>query len=272
MYHFLHFLFTLFPIFSPYFHFFVESKTPPRSPILKNSASRLHRKNLEKGNHAKARLDEKHALWYNAEKQTFKSRRKDMIVYVTKATAERYKVPLPEGLPSPVKEFVGQLIELERDDSLLEWGAKLFYFDRRKCLVVSNFASKFTLFLADIKMKDFPRINELIEGYLFDIYSDNAEMTRLLNCLFHDHPLMMFSKLQDKGRIAHLNYILGSFADDGDRLYEFIEDGILQTKKFNKICNCEYFVSRRVDGKKTYVHPAETFEELLKKRYSPHEV
>jgi len=73
-----------------------------------------------------------------------------MIIYATKLTFERYKLKLPAELTPPIDRIAQAVIEKESGDKLLEWGAKLFYFDKRKCIQVVNFASKFTLFLIDM--------------------------------------------------------------------------------------------------------------------------
>ena len=190
-----------------------------------------------------------------------------MIIYVTKKTAERYGIGLRGHAPSYAKEIADAVIQRETGDALLEWGAKLFYFDRRKCLEVANFASKFTLFLIDIKVNDLVNIGNLMAHYMFDIYKDDSEMIGSLERYFKDNPFFIFSKLTDKGSIAHLNHTLSDFAWDGHRLADYIENNILQSMKFNKYFNTEWPVARTIDGKKEYVFPAETFAVLLKERY-----
>jgi hypothetical protein len=72
------------------------------------------------------------------------------------------------------------VIEKESGDKLLEWGAKLFYFDRRKCIQVVNFASKFTLFLIDIKVIDLENVGDMMAHYLLELYKSDREMTKAL--------------------------------------------------------------------------------------------
>ena len=190
-----------------------------------------------------------------------------MIVYVTNQTAERYKIDMSERMPSSVRERNEAVLQRESGDKMLEWGAKLFYFDRRKCLEVANFASKFTLFLVDVKVGDLIKIGAMMANYMFGIYRDDPEMLDLLVRYFQEAPDIVFSKLRDKSNLAHLNHELTVFALDGYRLYEFIEDGILLTRKFNEEFNKNYPVTRMIDGKKEYDFPANTFKELLKARY-----
>jgi hypothetical protein len=68
------------------------------------------------------------------------------------------------------------------------WGAKLFYFDHRKCLQICNFASKLTVVLVDIKKSDLEFVGDYIACYLFEIYSDDKIMTVLLERFFNEHP------------------------------------------------------------------------------------
>lgn len=191
-----------------------------------------------------------------------------MIIYVTKETAKRYNLKMPEEATPPIKELVDSVIERQSGDRMYEWGAKLFYFDRRKCLQVVNFASKFTLFIVDVKVKNLAFLSGAIEDYMFDIYKDNPEMTRLLERYFKEDPYIVISALKDKSIIATLNHNQTDFAFDGYRLYEFIEDGVLQTKKFNRIFNTDWLLTEKVDGKSRYFFPAVAFERLLKERYS----
>lgn len=58
-----------------------------------------------------------------------------MILYATKETFDRFKLKLSEEMSSPLLGALSKsVIEHELGDGLLEWGAKLFYFDRRKCI------------------------------------------------------------------------------------------------------------------------------------------
>lgn len=190
-----------------------------------------------------------------------------MIIYVTKQTAERYKLNMPEQLSSPLKEVITTIIANESGDAMREWGAKLFYFDHRKCLQVVNFASKFTLFLVDIKVNDLSYIGDLIKTYIYDIYKDNRKTTKLLERFFGEERLFVFSSLKNKSIISTLNRNQ-LYIDDGYELYNYIEKGILQTKKLNYEINTDVPSSRKIDGKTDYFYPAELFEQLLKQRYS----
>ena len=180
---------------------------------------------------------------------------------------DRYRIDVNCNGKGLVKELGTEIIEQERGDSLLEWGAKLFYFDRRKCLEVANFASKFTLFLVDIKVDDLPNIGYLISSYMFDIFKDDHDTTALLARLFDESPIFVFSKLQDKRCINHLNHTLWHFADDGYILHDYIEDGILHTRELNKSFNTGMLVTKVIDGEKQFLYPAELLKSLLKQRY-----
>jgi len=190
-----------------------------------------------------------------------------MIIYATKQTIERYRIVLPQDMHSPIKEMALATVQKESGDGLLEWGAKLFYFDRRKCLQVVNFTSKLTLFLFDVKVDDLPAVGNAIAQYLLDIYSDNATMTKLLKRFFDDYPVVAFDRLTDKRAIATLNHTQLTFADDGYRFFDFIENNVLQTRKINKKVNFDWIFTEKKDGKTDYFYSGEKFEQLLKERY-----
>ncbi len=192
-----------------------------------------------------------------------------MILYATKQTRERFKLKLPEEMSDQMLgAAVRAVIEDEQGDDLLEWGAKLFYFDRRKCIQVANFASKLTFFLADIKLDDLSGVGNLIAEYMLDLYSDSHEMQALLKRLFDEHPLVAFSSLTDKSMIATLNHTQRVYLEDGYTLYRYISDGILHTRKINRDVNRDWCFTRKENGRVIYFSSAERFEELLRVRFN----
>ena len=187
-----------------------------------------------------------------------------MIIYATKQTIDRYGIKLPENFQDPImRQIALDVYNGEKDNCLLEWGAKLFYFDRHKCIQICNFASKLTIVLVDIKKSDLKDVGDLVARYLMDIYSDNKKMIALLERFFKEHPLMCFAKLTDRRIISTMNRFQSVYLKDGYRLYDFIENGILKTINLNRKVNKEYLVSDKIDGKTKYYFPAERFEELL---------
>jgi len=104
-----------------------------------------------------------------------------MILYATKQTIERYKLKMPDGLLPETSTLAHAIIKRDTGSMLCEWGIKLFYFDGRKCLQAVNFASKFTLFLFDLKMADLESIGTQMAQYMFELYADDAEMIRYYN-------------------------------------------------------------------------------------------
>lgn len=191
-----------------------------------------------------------------------------MIIYATKETFNRYKLKMPEDMVNDIPRIISQkVIERESGDRLLEWGGKLFYFDRRKCLQIVNFASKLTLVLADVKLNDIGHIGEMISYYLFELYKGNSEMEEILEKYFEQHPALCFSRLHDKSAIATLNRTQSDYLLDGYRLYEFISDNILHTVDLNRVINHDWLFTAKENGKTNYFYSAEKFESLMKERY-----
>jgi hypothetical protein len=193
-----------------------------------------------------------------------------MIFYATKQTIERFKIMMPEEM-DPIPEAASkQLIQREQRDPLLEWGFKLFYFDHRKCIQVMNFASKLTLFLFDVKIGDFENTANNIALYLLDLYRSDKIMENALKRLFSEHSLCAYAKLTDRSIISSLNRNQIDFADDGYSFYDYIENGILQTRAINHDVNFQWPVTQTINGKTEYIYPGERFKSLLLGRYSKH--
>lgn len=54
---------------------------------------------------------------------------------------------------------------------------------------------------------------------------------------------------------------------DGERFFDFIKDGIMNTKEINRQVNFDFFFSDIIDGKRDYIFSAERFRELLTEKY-----
>lgn len=190
-----------------------------------------------------------------------------MILYATKQTRERYKLKLPHELTPPLNEYAQKMIGKESGDELLEWGCKLFYFDRRKCIQVVNLASKFTLFLCDVKIDKVNNIGNMIAGYLLELYKDDTLMYNCIEKMFEESPIFCFDKLTNKSLISTLNRTQLDFAFDGYRFYGYIDNGILRTLQINHDVNYEWLFTKTENGKTEYFYSGEKFRELVVSRY-----
>ena len=128
---------------------------------------------------------------------------------------------------------------------MLEWGAKLFYFDRRKCIQLCHFASKLTILLIDIKKADLESIGEMLAMYLLNIYSDDKEMISVLRRWFKEYTNVCFAKITDRSIISTMNYFQSAYLDDGYQLYNFIYCDIFDTVYLNRKLNEEYCVTEK---------------------------
>ncbi len=192
-----------------------------------------------------------------------------MILYGTKETMTRFKLKMPEELSDPLIAALGQAaLARETGDRLGEWGVKLFYFDRRKCLQAVNFASKLTIFLFDIKVAEVGKIGNELAHYLLHIYKDDAEMLGLLERYFEECPIACFMPLKDKSIIATLNHTQSDYLWNGERLWEYIRGGILHTLELNWDVNWNWIFSQKNGEKREYMFPAERFAQLLRERYA----
>ena len=190
-----------------------------------------------------------------------------MIFYATKETMQRYKLKTPNQLKTEIAPYAQAVVQQEQGYRLYEWGCKLFYFDRRKCLQVMHYETKLVIFLVDIKIKELEFAVNAVPQYLMDMYSSDVFMQRALERYFASSPFVCFDKITDRSIIASMNGIQNRWAWDGYRLYDYIQDGILHTKQINRDVN-EMPVTRKVDGKEEWSVPYELFAETIKKHFS----
>lgn len=189
-----------------------------------------------------------------------------MIFYATKETFERYKLKMPDQMPEPARPLVKAVIEMERGNSIYEWGCKLFYFDRRKCLQFIHFKTRLVIFLVDVKMADVEYAADMVAQYLFNLYKDDNDMQKALEKYFASAPIACFDKITNRSIITKLNHIQSDWAWDGYRFYEYIRDGILHTKEINRDVN-DYPFSTKESGKEECHIPYKYFAEVIKQQF-----
>ena len=189
-----------------------------------------------------------------------------MILYVTKKTKERLNIPMIDELSDISKNYASIVLNNEEDTELLKWGIKIFYMDRRKCLQAVNFASKLTIYLFDIHNDSIEYIGDAMANYMYHIYENDEKMTNLLNRLFNEHPLCVFSNLTDKTAISTLNYNERCYVNTY-RFYDYIENNTLKTIEINKDVNFDNLLTVKINGKREYIVPGEYFKELLTNYY-----
>lgn len=191
-----------------------------------------------------------------------------MILYLTKETFERYHLKTPQEMQNELpKKIAENVLEKESGDSLQEWGGKLFYFDRRKCLLLIHFSSLFTIVLVDFKVSDLPNLGDVVAHYLFKIYEDDVQMKRALEHYYAAHPALAFSRLKNRKISSKLSFKQRTMLEDGYLLADYIWDGILHTVELNQyLCDSEV-VMEKADGEKKYYGSKEFFAIKMKERF-----
>lgn len=152
-----------------------------------------------------------------------------------------------------------------QEQNLFHWGGKIFYLGGKKCIQLLNFASKLCICLFFINKKDLADLEDLVFGYLKEIYKDDFQMTWILDDYYKDMGPRAYGPLKDRRVIASLNknqldLIESRILDD------YVEDYMVQTIDFNNFINT-CWVSDMVNGKREYIKPEERFAELLKEYY-----
>ena len=186
-----------------------------------------------------------------------------MILYVTKKTKERLNIPMIKELGDPFNLVAQMVYNQEKDNNLFEWGLKIFYMDKRKCLQAMNFASRFTIYIFDIHNQDIKYIGDVIARYLLELYKDDKIMMTCLKKMFDEHQLCIYSNLTNRSIISALNYNETINVDYRGLFYEYIENSILNTTKINRDVNWNNIMNVIINGKKEYIVPGKYFRELF---------
>ena len=189
-----------------------------------------------------------------------------MIFYATKKTVETYKFQTIDQMSEETRRFAKSLIGNEYGDPVFEWGCKIFYFDRRKCLQFVNFKTRFTVFIFDLKVADVKEIPNMLAQYLLALYNDDPKMQKALERYFEASPFVCFDKISNRSIISKLNHNFSQLACDGYRFYDYIKNGVLHTMAINKDFNeCPF--STKESGKEEWYFPREYFAKTIKDRF-----
>lgn len=187
-----------------------------------------------------------------------------MILNCTQKTKERFRIKYQDEFEDELAdEITKKIIEKEKNDDFLNWGLKYFSFDRRKCIQVIHYRTKFNLYLFDLKVSDIENLGNIIANYMLELYSGDELMIKLLYKYFNESPICVFSKLTNKSMIASLNSNETYFMAEGYRFYDYIENNILKTIEINKDANWNNFVTIN----KEYILPGKEFKKELIERY-----
>ena len=190
-----------------------------------------------------------------------------MIYYPTKTTKEKYKIELYNESGITQEDILKAYLPEDGSD-LFKWGLKVFHFQRKKCLQVTNFASKLTIFLVDVKTKDIEEVPNMVEMCVKMLFDYDEDFSNIVEKYFSEAGDIVYDALKDRKIISALNNNERNYLGNGDVLNDFIDEtGTLYLMDMNYDYNFNYLASKNIDGKKEYIFPAEEFMKLLILRY-----
>lgn len=138
----------------------------------------------------------------------------------------------------------------------------------KKCLLLTNFETKLCIVLVDFKVGNLAEIGNWIITYLIELYKNDKEMLDCMEIFFSEHLICCFSRLKDKTAISVLNHAESDYLFYGNRLYDFLEGNVLQTKKPVYNMNFDRILGYKDEnGSKYYEFPRVKFREAMIKRY-----
>jgi len=115
-----------------------------------------------------------------------------------------------------LKDFLGQKYFTTSDDSLNiygDWNAHLFYFDRRKNIILVNNKSYYAVILADIKKADFTNFSTLFFNRLTSqlVHDKVIDPSDVLLTIQKYTPLIFTRTNNDKKAIGTINDFVSNF-------------------------------------------------------------
>lgn len=186
-----------------------------------------------------------------------------MIIYATKETVRRFNLPLIDAAAKQLTAAQMDALSRERGSGLFEWGCKVFDCCGMECVQITHSASRLTIMHFDTNAKEARATIPLaLQGYLFDIYGGDRAMRRALNRYFMAASIVVFDLIHDRRLIGALNQVELECALDEERLSEYVENNILQTRKINRDI-AERYRAVKINGKSEYIMPKTYFRKMI---------
>ena len=163
-----------------------------------------------------------------------------MILYADTKSFLSYKLKTAEDFTYPRSEIARGFMELERGDSLLEWGMKLFRMGDARCLHLVNLGAGLTLYLFGVERPQIGLLGRVMEYYIRRLHEGDGEMTSALDRMFSRVKVCQFAHLTDEFTAAGMEQTEQEFIFSGKWLPDCVKDGSLDGCEVNRRANFEY--------------------------------
>lgn len=191
-----------------------------------------------------------------------------MIFYATAKTMQLYNLKPPDRLSPASIPLAAELLARETGDRLKEWCVKQVYFAGKRCIVMMNHATRFTLFLYDISAHDMDCLSEIMAIHLFELFAGDDEMLHCLHAMLSENKYCVFAPAQDRSAIAALNHIYKDACSNGARFQSYVDyRNVLHTRQINYDMNFKWLQGLKADGTRDSIAAGPLFKQMVLDRY-----
>lgn len=141
-------------------------------------------------------------------------------------------------------------------DPFWSWHANVFHIDRRKCVLVTNDTTLFTLFIPALRKPEFQTFQIVFGQYVFKYLLHERIPQRQIETVLAECEKIKFDKTNNRS-------VLGSMNDQKFQLEYMIQAGGGLAK--TDIYELNHNLNRNVLSAIDYKYPIEMFEEKLRK-------
>lgn len=85
------------------------------------------------------------------------------------------------------------------------WHANMFFMDRRKCVLVTNDSTLFTLFIPYLTKKDFQSFELVFLRHLLQTLLSESVMQREINMILKEHERLIFTRTTSRSVLGSMN-------------------------------------------------------------------
>ena len=179
-----------------------------------------------------------------------------MNIYVTKETAKRLKLPAVSE-PSAAEEC----------DLLMSWGAKLYYFNRRKCIQLVNYETRLTIVLDDLRAQKSAAIPDLLMASLQELFKGDQEMLTCLERMEKEGPVRYGTPIRNRKILSSIVFNETTFLARDVIPKGFVQEGALLTRELNWYLNMQHLFAETIHESGMVSNPGEKFRKRMVERF-----
>ncbi len=98
--------------------------------------------------------------------------------------------------------------ESGKSEPFYEWHANVFYYNRKKCVILMNNLTRYCITLFDIKAKDFKQFYQIVLNSIKETFLAEGFLEKQVNKYIENCGVIDFTKTHDRSILSQINQFI----------------------------------------------------------------